>query len=123
MSLPVDLEHDPCPSTGTKYLASRPGGQACLAIEALCCKFGAGYPVFLIFDSRGIFVTNPPIISPCIKVCAIDGTSGQCLGCGRTLNEIANWARLDDAGRQRVMDELPERLAHLAPQRGEGTAS
>ncbi|MEO0467006.1 MAG: DUF1289 domain-containing protein [Pseudomonadota bacterium] len=66
-------------------------------------------------------MTHSPIISPCIKVCAIDGLSGQCLGCGRTLNEIANWARLDDAGRKLVIEALPDRLTAMAPQRGEDT--
>jgi len=32
--------------------------------------------------------------SPCINVCSI-GPNGWCLGCYRTLNEIAGWVRLD----------------------------
>ena len=31
----------------------------------------------------------PSIESPCIKVCAVDPRSGLCLGCGRSLAEIA----------------------------------
>ncbi|MBL8544059.1 MAG: DUF1289 domain-containing protein, partial [Hyphomonadaceae bacterium] len=34
-------------------------------------------------------MTDRPISSPCIKVCAVDGSSGLCIGCGRTLKEIA----------------------------------
>ncbi len=34
--------------------------------------------------------------SPCISVCSI-GPQGWCLGCYRTLNEIAGWMRLDAA--------------------------
>jgi len=79
--------------------------------------------LYLITDSRGIFVTTSPIVSPCIKVCAIDGTSGLCLGCGRTLNEIAQWARFDETERRQVMDALPGRLEAIAPQRGEGTGT
>ena len=30
-----------------------------------------------------------PIATPCIKVCVIDGESGLCLGCQRTLAEVA----------------------------------
>jgi predicted Fe-S protein YdhL (DUF1289 family) len=50
-----------------------------------------------------------PIVSPCTKVCTIDPRSGLCLGCGRTLAEIAQWASLTDGERQRIMDELPYR--------------
>jgi predicted Fe-S protein YdhL (DUF1289 family) len=55
----------------------------------------------------------PPIKTPCIKVCVVDGQSGHCLGCGRTLNEIARWARLTDAERDQVMSLLPPRMEAL----------
>jgi predicted Fe-S protein YdhL (DUF1289 family) len=55
----------------------------------------------------------PPIKSPCIKVCVVDGQSGHCLGCGRTLNEIARWARLTDAERDQVLALLPPRIEAL----------
>lgn len=50
-----------------------------------------------------------PIATPCVKVCAVDGASGYCLGCRRTLPEIAGWARLTDAERAAIMAALPER--------------
>lgn len=50
-----------------------------------------------------------PIATPCVKVCAVDGTSGYCLGCRRTLPEIAGWARLTDAERAVIMAALPDR--------------
>ena len=55
--------------------------------------------------------SGPPrsIATPCVKVCVVDGASGLCLGCFRTLPEIAGWSRLSDAERERVMRELPER--------------
>ncbi|MEM6412185.1 MAG: DUF1289 domain-containing protein [Pseudomonadota bacterium] len=57
----------------------------------------------------------PPkaITSPCIKTCAIDGTTGWCLGCGRTMSEIGNWVRLGDESRDDVMAELPARIEEL----------
>ena len=58
-------------------------------------------------------MARPDIESPCIKVCAVDGETGLCLGCGRSLKEIGGWMQYDDAGRRAVMDSLPERLAHL----------
>jgi uncharacterized protein len=55
----------------------------------------------------------PPIKTPCIKVCVVDGASGYCLGCGRTLNEIAKWARLSEAERDQVIDLLAPRMTTL----------
>ena len=54
-----------------------------------------------------------PIKTPCVKVCVVDGQSGNCLGCGRTLGEIARWARLSDAERDMVMTALPARMESL----------
>ena len=51
------------------------------------------------------------VSSPCIKVCAVEGRTGLCIGCGRTLKEIAAWGGLDEARRQEIMAELPARLA------------
>lgn len=58
-------------------------------------------------------MTRPNIESPCIKVCAVDGETGLCLGCGRSLKEIGGWMQFDDAGRRAVMDILPDRLQEL----------
>lgn len=55
-----------------------------------------------------------PISTPCQKVCAVEGQSGLCIGCGRTLREIAAWASLDEPQRQAIMAELPARLAARA---------
>jgi uncharacterized protein len=35
----------------------------------------------------------PRVESPCIKVCVLDA-SNVCVGCGRTLEEIAGWSRM-----------------------------
>ena len=40
--------------------------------------------------------------SPCINVCSI-GPKGWCLGCYRTLDEIAVWVRLDARTRAAVL--------------------
>jgi len=53
------------------------------------------------------------IDSPCIRVCTLDPVTRLCRGCGRTIDEIAQWRDLDDAARQRVMAALPQRLAQL----------
>jgi predicted Fe-S protein YdhL (DUF1289 family) len=51
------------------------------------------------------------IESPCVEICTLDARSGQCLGCGRSIDEIARWTAMGDAERARVMGELPWRLA------------
>lgn len=56
-----------------------------------------------------------PIKTPCVQVCAVDDESGLCLGCFRTIEEIAAWSRLSEATRGAVMAELPERRTRIAP--------
>jgi predicted Fe-S protein YdhL (DUF1289 family) len=51
------------------------------------------------------------IETPCIKVCTLDARTRACLGCGRTIDEIAAWGTMNAAERKRVMEELPARLA------------
>ena len=51
------------------------------------------------------------MISPCTKVCVVDADNRYCLGCARTLDEIARWGEMTDAERHRVMAELAERRA------------
>jgi hypothetical protein len=55
------------------------------------------------------------IDTPCVKICTLDARSGLCLGCGRTIDEIAGWAAMGAAERRRVMGELSARLAGHAP--------
>ena len=54
------------------------------------------------------------IESPCIKICTLDARSALCLGCGRTIDEIARWIAMSDAERSRIMAELPARQAARA---------
>ena len=56
---------------------------------------------------------GPPrsIATPCVKVCIVDGASGLCLGCWRTLSEIGGWNGFTDAERAAIMAELPKREA------------
>jgi predicted Fe-S protein YdhL (DUF1289 family) len=58
-----------------------------------------------------------PIASPCIQVCVVDGESGLCLGCYRTLAEVAGWGRFDDEARRRLMAELPDRRSRIRPEK------
>ena len=56
-------------------------------------------------------------ITPCIKVCMVDGQSGLCLGCFRTLPEIARWERFSDEERLALMAALPARRARISPEK------
>jgi uncharacterized protein len=58
-----------------------------------------------------------PIATPCVQVCAVDGASGLCLGCFRTLKEIAGWSSFSDAERAALMAELPSRAERIAPEK------
>jgi predicted Fe-S protein YdhL (DUF1289 family) len=49
------------------------------------------------------------VASPCISVCRIDEASGLCVGCLRTLDEIAAWSTLDDAQKRAVWRAIAER--------------
>ena len=50
------------------------------------------------------------IETPCVKICTLDARQGFCLGCGRTIGEIARWGSMSLEERSRIMNELPERL-------------
>ena len=53
--------------------------------------------------------------SPCRNICVMHEPSGLCVGCGRTLDEIAAWSKLDDKAKRAVWTLLPRRLATLPP--------
>jgi len=48
--------------------------------------------------------------TPCIAVCFIDPKTKLCLGCGRTLPEIARWHAMDSTERLAVMATLHQRM-------------
>ena len=60
------------------------------------------------------------IESPCVKICVIDGESRLCLGCYRSLDEIAGWSGLSAETRRAVMAELPARAERMKPRRRGG---
>ena len=53
--------------------------------------------------------------SPCVNVCVMDQANGVCIGCLRTLDEIAAWSVLDADAKRAVLAALGERRARLAP--------
>ncbi|MGO1160517.1 DUF1289 domain-containing protein [Brucella pseudogrignonensis] len=53
------------------------------------------------------------IESPCILVCVMDSQTGFCLGCARTLDEIAGWSSMSNDQRRAVMALLAQRHERL----------
>lgn len=47
--------------------------------------------------------------SPCDGTCRIDQVTGWCLGCKRTLNEIADWPMLRPPEKHAILRQLKER--------------
>jgi uncharacterized protein len=50
---------------------------------------------------------GPP--SPCISVCQIDDTTGLCLGCRRTIDEIRDWIIMPKEEREKLLEALAQR--------------
>ncbi|MDB5726214.1 MAG: hypothetical protein JWQ16_2968 [Novosphingobium sp.] len=47
--------------------------------------------------------------SPCTGVCRLDAAGEQCLGCKRTLEEIADWPMLNPDEKRAVLIALKRR--------------
>jgi predicted Fe-S protein YdhL (DUF1289 family) len=56
-------------------------------------------------------IMQSPVPSPCISVCRIEPASGLCVGCLRSLDEIACWGALDDAARRDILRAVADRRA------------
>ncbi|MGH8188620.1 MAG: DUF1289 domain-containing protein, partial [Steroidobacteraceae bacterium] len=58
--------------------------------------------------------------SPCIKVCVLDAES-ICIGCGRTIDEIAGWSRMSPAEQlaacERAAQRRNERAGRVSEER------
>jgi predicted Fe-S protein YdhL (DUF1289 family) len=58
--------------------------------------------------------------SPCVRVCFIHPPSGYCVGCFRTLDEIAAWGSLDNREKREVLGLLPERRRRVGEELARG---
>ena len=50
--------------------------------------------------------THQAPTSPCTGVCRMDAQTQQCIGCLRSLAEIAGWSRFSDAEKWAVLSAL-----------------
>jgi predicted Fe-S protein YdhL (DUF1289 family) len=53
------------------------------------------------------------IVSPCIGICEIDPEDGLCMGCLRTLREVADWRMAGDATRLDILQRLKQRRREI----------
>ncbi|WP_447727108.1 DUF1289 domain-containing protein [Sphingomonas koreensis] len=50
------------------------------------------------------FTPLPAVESPCVNICRMTG--GLCEGCGRTLDEIAEWSNATDDRRRDILARI-----------------
>lgn len=64
-------------------------------------------------------VTLPPdfVPSPCVKVCALDAHTGYCVGCLRTIDEVAGWVEMTPEEKRAVLDRIEQRRAAARQER------
>ena len=48
--------------------------------------------------------------SPCISVCRMNEDTGWCEGCYRTIDEIRQWSKSDDAAKHALWRQIEQRL-------------
>lgn len=60
------------------------------------------------------------IDSPCIGVCEIDGDTGFCRGCYRTVDEIAVWRDANPDVKVAILDRISARRTDQAAEEGDG---
>jgi len=48
--------------------------------------------------------------TPCVNICVVDPISALCVGCGRTVAEIAAWPAMPEAERLAIMGGLDGRM-------------
>ena len=51
-------------------------------------------------------MSNDFYVTPCKSICEINRTSGLCIGCGRTREEIAKWSTFTHEERMAIMKRL-----------------
>jgi predicted Fe-S protein YdhL (DUF1289 family) len=59
-------------------------------------------------DARARHVPGE-VPSPCISVCQMDPQTGFCRGCWRSIDEIADWSRMDEAQRLAAWERIEAR--------------
>ncbi|MDQ5918872.1 MAG: uncharacterized protein QG660_1987 [Pseudomonadota bacterium] len=50
-------------------------------------------------------------VSPCVNICRMDADNAMCVGCFRTLDEIAQWSRASESAKRAILVAVEERRA------------
>ena len=53
---------------------------------------------------------SEPVPSPCQSICSMNAKNGLCLGCLRTLQEIAQWSQANQQVKRQVWLNIQSRL-------------
>jgi predicted Fe-S protein YdhL (DUF1289 family) len=56
--------------------------------------------------------------TPCVNICLLDDATGLCIGCGRSIDEIARWSAMSETERRNIMALLPARVERLEQAKG-----
>jgi predicted Fe-S protein YdhL (DUF1289 family) len=56
--------------------------------------------------------------SPCVNICVVHPTARICVGCLRSIDEIAVWSRLSTDARREIIADLPARAPAIKQRRG-----
>ena len=49
-------------------------------------------------------------LSPCMSICTMNDSTGECVGCLRTLDEVAHWSIYTPAEQRGVWHRLSQRI-------------
>jgi predicted Fe-S protein YdhL (DUF1289 family) len=61
------------------------------------------------------------IASPCVSVCVMDKTTGLCMGCLRTLQEIGAWRVMTHDQKRATVAACEQRAKTISPRDRDGT--
>ncbi|NIO41358.1 MAG: DUF1289 domain-containing protein [Burkholderiales bacterium] len=53
--------------------------------------------------------TTGQVASPCVNICQMNPDTGYCVGCLRTIDEIAEWLEMSNEEKRKVLNQLEER--------------
>lgn len=67
--------------------------------------------------------SRQPVPSPCVGVCKLDASGAVCVGCGRLIGEIAQWASSTEDRRRQIVQAASLRLLGRKGVEAAGTGS
>lgn len=59
--------------------------------------------------NNGMERNTEQVASPCVNICQMNPETGYCIGCMRTIGEIADWLEMTNEEKRQVLNQLEER--------------